>query len=399
VDSIEQTRDGLVAELLAWMGEGIPEAPPDNARFNDLALRIFAYQFAANRPYRRFCERRRVRPGDVQDWQDIPSVATDAFKEVALTCFPPEQAAAVFVTSGTTRQIQRGRHYLRTLDLYHAALLPNFAAHLLPDGARLPAVILGFSPGAMPQSSLSHMFDVVSERLCEPPAGGRGQTHGNERTAADVPRGDGRTYFLGPEGVDLEGAVSRLGDLEAAGQPVLLMGTAFAFVHLLDFLIEHGRRLHLPHGSRLMDTGGYKGRSREVPKDELYGLYGDLLGIPLDHVVNEYGMTEMGSQFYDSVLRAAVSAGEVAAPQARRKTPPPWVRTVVVDPETLAPLPPGQTGVLCHYDLANLDSVLALQTADLGYAGAGGFEITGRAAGAEARGCSLAVEELLDAQT
>jgi hypothetical protein len=420
---LERERSDLAEALCAWMDAGIPGAPPDEGRFDALARRIFAYQFATNAPYRRFCERRGVRPADVRTWRDVPAVATDAFKEVPLTCFPPERAAAVFVTSGTTRGGERrGHHYLRTLALYHAALLPAFAAYVLPDGARLPAVVLGFSPRAMPQSSLSHMFGVVVERLCAPAPPG-----------AEGPRGDGVTYFLGPEGIDLAGAIARLEALAAAGRPVLVMGTAFAFVHLLDALVARGRRLLLPPGSRIMDTGGYKGRSREVPKDELYGLYTEVLGVPASHIVNEYGMTEMSSQCYDGVLRdryaAAPAHGETAAPSAapppegggttrgavpdvsplprhgaaglrgeRWKQSPPWVRTQVVDPETLAPLPHGQTGLLRHYDLANLDSVMALQTADLGVAGPGGFEIIGRAAGAEARGCSLAVEELLRAQ-
>jgi hypothetical protein len=364
-EDLEPVREGLARDLLAWMAEGIP-APgtlPDDARFESLALRVFAYQFAANAPYRRFCERRGLRPESVRRWQEIPAVATDAFKEVPLTCFPPEQAAIVFETSGTTRQIQRGRHHLRTLDLYEASLLPAFQAHLLPDNASLPAVILGFSPEAMPRSSLSHMFGVVTR--------------------------DPALYFLTPAGLDIEGAIAHLSQLLATEQPVLLMGTAFAFVHLLDSLTARGRRLRLPPGSRLMDTGGYKGRSRDVPKEEMYGLYTDVLGIAPDHIVNEYGMTEMGSQFYDGVLRGL---------WPRRKHAPPWVRTIVADPETLDPLPHGHTGVLRHYDLANLDSVIALQTADLGSADEHGFEITGRAAGAEARGCSLAVEELLSAQ-
>jgi hypothetical protein len=395
-------RNGLARDLLAWMAEGIPPpgTRPDEARFTTLALRVFAYQFEANAPYRRFCERRGARPDSIHDWRDIPAVATDAFKEVPLTCFPPEQAAAVFVTSGTTRQVQRGRHYLRSLEMYEASLLPTFEAFVLPDGARLPAVILGFSPGAMPESSLSHMFGVVVERLSP------------DRTGSGAgPRGDGHTYFVGPEGIDIDGAVARLTALEAAGQPVLLMGTAFAFVHLVDHLAARSRRLHLPPGSRVMDTGGYKGRSREAPKAELYALYTDLLGIPHHHIINEYGMTEMASQFYDDVRDALSSSlfslpsslrppltPDTRLPTPRTKCPPPWVRTLVVDPETLAPLPHGHTGVLRHFDLANLDSVMALQTADLGVASEHGFDILGRAAGAEARGCSLAVEELLRAQ-
>jgi hypothetical protein len=174
------------------------------------------------------------------------------------------------------------------------------------------------------------------------------------------------------------------------------LGTAFGFVHFVDYLSSESRTFQLPPGSRLMDTGGYKGRSREVPKQELYATYGDRLGIPLSHVVNEYGMTEMGSQFYDRVLRdalAGVSPNPTAANE-RRKTPPPWVRTQVVDPETLTLLPAGEVGLLRHFDLANLHTVAAIQTDDLGVWRGDGFEVLGRATGAEPRGCSLAVEEL-----
>ena len=142
-----------------------------------------------------------------------------------------------------------------------------------------------------------------------------------------------------------------------------------------------------------MDTGGYKGRSREVAKEELYGLYEAILGIPGDHVVNEYGMTELATQFYDSVLADKIRG----VSSHRHKVVPPWARTIVVDPDTLLPLSPGNAGLLRHLDLANLSSVMAIQTEDLGYEVAGGFEVLGRAKGAEARGCSIAVDELLSA--
>ena len=382
----DATRDALLHELLGWMREPWTDGPPDEERFNALAMRVFAYQFRANAPYRHYCERRGVTPAAITSWRAIPAVATDAFKEAPLTCFPAEGAAAVFETSGTTRGAERrGRHFLRTLELYHAAALPAFSAALLPDGARPVPVVLFFSPASLPRSSLAHMFDLLLDRLYPADA----------PPAPETGRGDGHTYFLGPEGFDVAGATARLSGLAAEGRPVLLMGTAFAFVHLLDHLTERGQELRLPAGSRIMDTGGYKGRSREVPKAELYRLYGDVLGVPDDHIVNEYGMTEMSSQFYDGGLRDCI-LGRPARP--RRKIAPPWVRTLIVDPETLGPLPPGAPGLLRHIDLANLDSVAALQTADLGVADGDGFEISGRAAGAEARGCSLAVEELLDAQ-
>ena len=146
-----------------------------------------------------------------------------------------------------------------------------------------------------------------------------------------------------------------------------------------------------------MDTGGFKGQRSEISKEELYRGYEEVLGIPKEFIVNEYGMTEMTSQFYDNVLlnhfqgRHALSADRQAP---RHKTIPHWVRTTVVDPETLAEVPAGTVGILKHLDLANCGSVMALLTEDLGYAVADGFELAGRIEGAEARGCSLLIEEM-----
>ena len=102
-------------------------------------------------------------------------------------------------------------------------------------------------------------------------------------------------------------------------------------------------------------------------------------------------MTEMSSQFYDAV------AGSAPPPGERLHVGPSWVRTQAADPETLRPLPHGEVGVLRHWDLANLDSVMAIQTADLGFTTPAGFRVLGRARGAEARGCSIAMDELLSA--
>jgi hypothetical protein len=105
--------------------------------------------------------------------------------------------------------------------------------------------------------------------------------------------------------------------------------------------------------------------------------------------VNQYGMTELGSQFYDSVV------SEPGAP--RRKLSPPWARVRIIDPLTGAARRPGVVGAIQVFDLANTGSVLAIQTADLGRETAGGFgfEVLGREEGAEARGCSIAADELL----
>ena len=106
-----------------------------------------------------------------------------------------------------------------------------------------------------------------------------------------------------------------------------------------------------------------------MSSDELRSSYQELLGISGKYVINEYGMTEMLSQYYDAKL----ANSDVHAV----KQGPPWVRYAVVDPHTLEPLPAGATGLLRHFDLANLNSVCAIQTEDLGRVTGNGFELLG----------------------
>lgn len=360
----------LRAALLEAIARGA-HAPLPEADFEALALGIFAHQYAANAPYRRFCDRRGATPGTVRRAADVPAVPTDAFKAAPLVAGDPAAAVAVFRTSGTTAgRERRGAHHFPELALYEAALAAGFRAHLLPDGARLPLVSLVPRPADAPDSSLSHMVGTVAETMA----------------------GEGGGWFVSPDGgIDLAGFLAALRRAEAGGAPVLVVGTAFAFVHALDAMAEAGAAVRLPPGSRVMDTGGFKGRSREVTRAELYGAIEARLGVPAAWCVNEYGMTEMSSQFYDG------AAGSAGPAEGRLHRGPAWVRTVAADPETLAPLPPGETGVLRHLDLANLHSVMAIQTADLGVVHPGGFRVLGRATGAEARGCSLAMDDLLSA--
>lgn len=358
----------LRAEIL----DGMRTGALDDDRFDRLARAAFAHQYARNEPYRRFCERRGAAPASVASWEEIPAVPTDAFKAAALVCGDPARAAAVFRTSGTTAGTERrGTHYLLDLRLYHAALGAGFGAHLLPDGARPRFLSLVPAPAGLPDSSLSHMVGELMGTVA----------------------GAGSGYFItGSFGIDYEGLAAALRQAEDAGVPVCIPGTAFAFVHWLDEAAARGDRFRLPPGSRLMDTGGFKGRSREVGRAELYGALRERLGVEPAWMVNEYGMTEMGSQFYDGVAgRARPDPGE------RLHAGPPWVRTRATDPETLRLLPHGEVGVLRHWDLANLDSVACIQTADLGVTSPGGFRVLGRATGAEARGCSLAMDDLLSA--
>src|SRR6266851_2266976 len=156
----------LERELLALFARGVgqggagPSVFPEE-RFNDLALRVFRHQYDGSRVLRAFWERRGATPEAVRHWTEIPGVPTAAFKEAPLCAFPPEEAVAIFETSGTTAGGRPGRHYLRTLALYEASLLPTFEAFLLPD--RRPMVMFNLGPNAeaSPHSSLGHMLSLV----------------------------------------------------------------------------------------------------------------------------------------------------------------------------------------------------------------------------------------------
>jgi hypothetical protein len=346
--------------VLAWIGEGT-SAPADEGRFERLALELFAYQNRHNSAYRRFCDAYGAEPASVRGWRAIPAVPAAAFKEVRLATFPPDEEIATFRTSGSTTD-GRGELHLDTLELYEASLRATFGAWICPDVERIRFAVLAPAARDAPDSSLSYMFDVAVRE--------RGTS--------------GSRFWLGPDGWDPDALTD---DLRGTREPVALVGTAFAFVHLLDHLASRGESLELPVGSRIMETGGFKGRSREMARDELHASLAERLGLPRFRIVNQYGMCELGSQFYEP----SIATGH----ETTIKRVPPWVRTRAVDPSTLEDVPAGETGILVHYDLANTGSVLAVQTSDLGRIVGEGFEVFGRVVGAELRGCSLAADLML----
>ncbi len=387
VSAGDPARAALDTAVLAWMREAPDSASNvDDARFDRIARDLFAWQFERCAPYARFCEGRGVTPGAAASWREIPAVPAGAFKELALRSFPERATVKTFRTSGTAAE-RRGELHLDTLALYEASVLPSFVVHVLPELADLlggnpppptPAArpdrrprlrILAPSAQEAPDSSLSHMFAVLARELAW-----RG---GLSDCAFDVAGGE----------VRVGGLVGALERALADAAPVVLCGTAFAFVHVLDALASRSIRLALPPGSRVMETGGFKGRSRELTRDALYAQIEERLGIPPERCVNQYGMTELASQFHDSVLRFPGTP--------RRKLGPPWTRVRLVSPETGEDVPAGAVGMIAVYDLGNTGSVLAVQTADLGRAVGDGFEVLGREPGAEARGCSLALDEMV----
>jgi hypothetical protein len=133
-----------------------------------------------------------------------------------------------------------------------------------------------------------------------------------------------------------------------------------------------------------METGGYKNRSRALPKAELHTLITKHLGVSRENILCEYGMSELSSQAYDCGIHLPFS---ILDPRVFNF--PPWARVQIISPETGCEVADGETGIIRIFDLANVFSVAAIQTEDLGVRRGDGFELIGRAQLAEPRGCSL----------
>ena len=183
--------------------------------------------------------------------------------------------------------------------------------------------------------------------------------------------------------VDFDGLDKALKSAKSSEHRVILLGSAFNFVRLLDEAASV--ETALPQGSSVLETGGYKGRSRTMPKTELHQLIAERFGVPPARIVTEYGMSELSSQAYDCIA----GRPDATDPSRRVFQFPPWARAQVVSPESGLEVAEGEAGLLRVFDLANMRSVLAIQTEDLAIRRGNGFELIGRAAHAEPRGCSL----------
>ena len=309
------------------------------ASFESVVCELHAFHFRCNAAYRAYC--RSVDIGEsVTTWRDVPCVPQEAFKHADLRSFPAEETIATFRTSGTTGE-GFGCHHFRTLEVYEAAIREGWRRAGLPSG---PFLVIAPHPDEAPHSSLSHMLAVLAPR---------------------------KDFIASEAAVD----VSRL---RAAKEPVTLLGTALGFLRLFEQLGEGSIRL--PAGSAAMETGGYKGSGRHIPKADLYAMFEEKLGIDQENIFNEYGMTELSSQFYARGPRGLHSG-------------PPWVRAVIADPVTLREVNEGEKGILLIYDTANVGSVVGIRTQDLAVRRGTGFELHGRDPSALPRGCSRAADE------
>ncbi|MFD2255649.1 hypothetical protein ACFSSA_03090 [Luteolibacter algae] len=329
----------LKEKLLAWMRGG-------EASFDEMALAVFAHQFRENTAYRRYCESLGKTPGTVDSWLEIPAVPTDVFKlpEIGIRCFPADRIGGFFLTSGTTQEV-KGKHEFTDLEMYRAAVLGGWRELGMPN-LTCPSFFSQRASDA-PHSSLVRMFEILAEDLDADwriDGGGVLETHG---------------FF--PEA------------------PTEVLGTSLALLRVC----EQMPALELPEGSWIFETGGSKGLRKSFRAEEVRSLLSQHFGIPLSRIVNEYGMTELFSQFYKW-------GGE------ETHKGPPWVGVRVLNVETGHLAARGEIGYLEIIDLANLESVSAIRTQDLAIAaGDREFHLIGRDPAAIARGCSRGVEDVL----
>ena len=385
------------AAVLAALHAAPADHPADAPAPNPIraALRdVVRYQHRHNPALARFWDLRGFDPSGDIDPDLIPAVPTDVFRHVRLAS-DEAPARVTFRTSGTTSG-QRGEHHHISTRCYDAGALLH-ARRLLPTppgGWRF--VNLTFPPDTHPDSSLSHMVALFVRELGD----------GDPSSAR---------FHLGPSGIDASSVREALQRAAHDGAPCLVFGTAFALADVLDLCPP----VTLPPGSVVIETGGFKGRREALEPSAFRDAISRQLGVPTGRIMSEYGMTELSSQLYTRLQEQLGSLADVGQPtnagpltdvaalaggaaqpislpdpQPRLLVPPPWLLVRACDPEDLRPLPSGETGILRFVDLCNVDSVVAVQTSDVGRVTPGGVELLGRAPGSTPRGCSLAIEEL-----
>lgn len=332
---METDRPALQLAILDRMG-GSGES------FEPLALRTFHHQFVFNTPYRAYCETLGRTPESVSSWTEIPPVPAEVFKSgLHLACFPPTETIRSFLTSGTSSEI-KGEHHFRDLVLYEAAIQHGWKHAGLPP--LQDAYFTSRPPEESPHSSLAHMFRTLS------------------------PDQDPQRWLATPDGG------FELSPLAAASNPLVLFGTTLSLLHLCNSTPPQA----LPPGSHVFHTGGFKGVTSAHDPHQVVALISKHFQVPEDHIIHEYGMTELSSQCY--------AMGRSSLFQC-----PPWMRVQVIDPATNSPVAAGETGYLVLHDLANLDSVASIRTRDFAQAiDHSSFHLLGRDPAALPRGCSRA---------
>ncbi|WP_316782942.1 acyl transferase [Pedobacter frigiditerrae] len=311
--------------------------------FNEVALTVFEHQAKNCQVYHDYISHLKVNPSSIKNYKEIPFLPISFFKshQVLSTNQEPQ---IVFSSSGTTGQIT-SKHLVSDVSIYEQSFNKAFEQFY---GNPKDICTLALLPSYLERegSSLIYMVDDLLKQSLHPKSG----------------------YFLD----DLTKLFNTLTDLKKANQKTILIGVTYA---LLDFVEQF--QIDFP-ALIVMETGGMKGKRKEMVREELHGILTSGFGVK--HIHSEYGMTELLSQGY--------SYGEGIF------NCPPWMKILLRDTsDPLSLLQNRQSGGINVIDLANINSCSFIATQDLGkiYAD-GSFEVLGRFDNADIRGCNLLVQ-------
>jgi hypothetical protein len=375
------------ADLHAEIREHLRAAPPvagpgddpDDGRFDELAVRLGRWQHATNAAYRRWVDATaEVPPDGWRTWRDVTPMPVTGFKAADVRSGDAGEPPAAVWSSSDTSGTGTSRTPLTTLEFYDL-VVDRLAGWFVPDAGPSPAAVLRLVPdgGAWPHSSLAHMYDRM----------GLGR-----RVVSGVRDVTPSRYAL-----DEEVVLATLADHERSQEQLVVLSTSYALVQLLDLLELRGASFGLSGSSCVVDTGGYKGITREVPRPEVIALVGRVLGLSPGRCVGEYGMSELSSQWWTPNFRLRCDAGGAEPPAwtAGVYASPSWTRRRVLDPLTLEPAD-GTTGQLAVFDLANVWSCASILTQDVAeLPDAAHLVPRGRIRGADLKGCSLTAERAM----
>ena len=310
--------------------------------FKQVALAVFKHQFKNNKVYRSFCDLLYIHPSSVTTVEEIPFLPIQFFKTREVVS-SKEKAQEVFTSSGTTGSIT-SKHFVTDINLYKESYLKGFS-HFY--GNIEEYAVLALLPNYLERngSSLVFMVDDLIRKSKNPESG----------------------FYLN----NIEELAKKLTELDKKGQKTLLIGVSFALLDLIEM-----QQFSLKN-TIIMETGGMKGRRKELIRDELHQLL--KTGFSVDKIHSEYGMTELLSQGY--------SKGNGVFET------PPWMKILTRDTEdALTIQQPEKTGGINVIDLANYNSCSFIATQDLGKVHKNGtFEIIGRFDNSDIRGCNLMV--------
>lgn len=311
-----------------------------NAEFNALALDIFRFQFENNPIYRSFCDLLYKHPSDVKSLEDIPFIPIQFFKSHKILS-SENTIEETFTSSGTTGSLT-SKHFVSDLKLYEQSYLEGFK-HFY--GNIKDYVVLALLPSYLDRegSSLIYMVNDLIKK--------------SNRTESG--------FYLN----NLEELANTIAQLEAKGQKTLLIGVSFALLDLVEQF-----QFNLNH-TIVMETGGMKGRRKEIIRQELHTIL--KTGFGVNQIHSEYGMTELLSQAYSK------GNGVFECP--------PWMKILTRDTEDALTIQlPNKTGGINVIDLANINSCSFIATQDLGKVYDNGFfEVIGRFDNSDIRGCNL----------